>query len=108
MGDEEFEGMSVVALFHLLGAFPSCFGFVFENKMLVVILRLRVFDPEVPAGDFSVGQTGVFFNGLGVSPGTSDIEEAGGGFHIAFPFEGSSGGRTMNASSPSRAGSAQT
>ena len=108
MRDEEFEGMRVVALFHLLVTFPFGLGFVFENEVAVVVRRLGILDPEIAAGDFSVGQLLVLFDRLCISPSSAYVEESGWGFHVAFAFEGSSGRGLVDAFSPGRAGAAKS
>ena len=78
MGDEEFEGVGVVALFHLGVAFPLGFGLVIEHEVTVVVGRFGIFDPEVAAGDLTIRKFGVFFDCLGVTPGSTDVEYSGG------------------------------
>ena len=107
VSDEEFKGMCVISLFHLLGPLPLGFGLMLENEMSVVVGRTGIFDPKIAAGDFSVREPGVLFDRLGVSPGSTDIEEAGGGFHVSLTFAGGSGRWMIDALSPSRAGAAK-
>lgn len=107
VSDEEFKGMGVISLFHLLGPLPLGFGLMLENEMSVVVGRTGIFDPKIAAGDFSVREPGVLFDRLGVSPGSTDIEETGGGFHVSLTFAGGSGRWTIDALSPSRAGAAK-
>ena len=42
----------------------------------------------------------MFFDSGGVSPGTSDVEDSGGGFTIAFFFDGGSGRGLVDAYAP--------
>ena len=100
--------MCVISLFHLLGPLPLGFGLMFENEMSVVVGRTGIFDPKIAAGDFSVREPGVLFDRLGVSPGSTYVEETGGGFHVSFTFEGGSGRWTIDTFSPGRAGAAKS
>ncbi len=107
VSDEEFKGMGVISLFHLLGPLPLGFGLMLENEMSVVVGRTGIFDPKIAAGDFSVREPGVLFDRLGVSPGSTDIEETGRGFHVSLTFAGGSGRWMIDALSPGRAGAAK-
>ena len=107
VSDEEFKGMGVISLLHLLGPLPLGFGLMLENEMSVVVGRTGIFDPKIAAGDFSVREPGVLFDRLGVSPGSTDIEETGGGFHVSLTFAGGSGRWTIDTFSPGRAGAAK-
>lgn len=78
--------MSVVILLHLLLLLPNGFRGVGENAVLVVIGGLGVFDPKILWSDFAVRKLRVLLNGGSISPRSSDIEDSGGGFDVAFLF----------------------
>ena len=88
VGDEEFEGMGVVVLFHLRLLLPGGAGFVVEDEVVVVVFGGGVLYPEVASGDFAVREARVLFDLGVIAPGAADVEDAGGGAPIAFAFDG--------------------
>ena len=63
--------MSVIALAHLRFFLPSAGGLPIKADVLVVILGIRVFDPEIAGGDPRVAQVGVMLGVSSVAPGSS-------------------------------------
>ena len=100
VGDEEFERMDRIGLFHLLLFLPWRGGIVRQDDVAVVFRRGGVFHPQVAGGDLAVGQGGMFADGGLVAPGAADGENPGGRAVVALFFGDGSGGDGVDAFSP--------
>ncbi len=100
MGDEKFESVSRVVLFHLLSFFPWCKRIVGEDDVAIVGGREDILDPEVARRDASISELRVLADGGIIAPSAADAENACGGATVAFFFDCGSSGIGVQSETP--------